>query len=206
MSTALYSPEECLHRARTVLQKQGGISDKEWLEVAPLLKIKNVGNKHSLQEAGAVVDKHYFQLNGLVRFFYLTPNGKESNKAFYGGGHLIGSLSAIILNEPSRYAIETLEPCQLVEFPTAIMRPRYSDTGGWQQHFSYCCQTMLIRNERREAELLTLSAKDRFLQFASNFPDYMQRIPQYHIASYLGITPVALSKYKNEWLKDLPLN
>ena len=47
-----------------------------------------------------------------------------------------------------------------------------------------------------------MTAKQRFLQFVRNFPDYLERIPQYHIASYLGITPVALSKYKKQWLKD----
>jgi CRP-like cAMP-binding protein len=55
---------------------------------------------------------------------------------------------------------------------------------------------MLIRNERREAELLTMTTKQRFLQFNRNFSEHQGGIPQYNIASYLGITPEALSNYK----------
>jgi CRP-like cAMP-binding protein len=61
---------------------------------------------------------------------------------------------------------------------------------------------MLIRNERGETELLTMTAKQRFLQFNRNFSEYHGRIPQYHIASYLGITPAALSKHKKQWLSS----
>ena len=129
-------------------------------------------------------------------------DGKELNKGFYGENHFVGSLSSIILNEPSRFFVETLEPCTLVKFPHSRFNTIKGKYLGWERLFNHCCQLMLVRNERREAELLINSAKERFLQFIRNFPGYINRIPQYHIASYLGITPVALSKYKNQWLQD----
>lgn len=174
----------------------------QWEAIKPYLAVKEVAAKHCLQAVGTRSTHHYFIVEGLVRFYYLTPEGKELNKAFYKKDHIVGSLSAVILNEPCRFAIETLEPSVLVEIDLAALRISTLDTPAWERLLSYSYQMMLIRNERREAELLTMTAKQRFQQFVRNFPDLLERIPQYHIASYLGITPVALSKYKQQWLED----
>jgi CRP-like cAMP-binding protein len=174
----------------------------EWESFLPCLAVKEVAAKHCLQVIGEKTTHHYFIAEGLVRFYYITPEGKELNKGFYKNNHIVGSLSAVILDEPCRFSIETLEPSILVEIDLSLMRALAPEMPSWQRLHLYSCQMMLIRNERREAELLTLTAQQRFQQFVRNFPDLLERIPQYHIASYLGITPVALSKYKQQWLQD----
>ena len=170
--------------------------------MTPYLRACNVAAKTSLQAIGAPVKQHYFLVKGLVRLYYITPEGKDINKGFYSEGHIVGNLSGLILNEPSRFGIETLEPCELIEMDLRDFPQLMQHCHGWAQLFNQSCQKMLIRNERREAELLTLSAKARFRQFVKNFGDDMERIPQYHIASYLGVTPAALSRYKHRWLDD----
>lgn len=184
------------------LQQWVGLSEADWQLMEAQLDVRQVGTRHRLQEIGQPVTQHYYIVSGLVRLFYLSPDGKELNKGFYSARHIVGNLSAVILDEASRFAIETLEPSTLVSFPFAGLMPLRERCVGWERLFNYGCQMMLVRNERREAELLTLSAKARFLQFVQNFPDYLERIPQYHIASYLGITPVALSRYKKQWLEE----
>ena len=191
---------ETLLAMRAELEKIAKITDTEWRKFSSVTKVLQVPEKYILQEAGQAVKHHHFLVDGLVRLFYTTPEGKDINKCFYGNNHIIGNLSAIILEEPSRFAIETLEPCTLVQFPIANLDTLSSN--GLERLFDYGCRMMLVRTERREAELLTMTAKQRFLQFIKNFPGYLDRIPQYHIASYLGITPVALSKYKKQWLES----
>jgi CRP-like cAMP-binding protein len=176
--------------------------EDQWARVSPYLSVKTVGAKLSLQAVGEKSTHHYFIVEGLVRFYYITPNGKEVNKGFYKKNHIVGSLSAVILDEPCRFGIQTLEPSVLVAIDLAAIRPISNGIPAWQRLHNYSCEMMLIRNERREAELLTMTTKQRFRQFMKNFPDLMERIPQYHIASYLGITPVALSKYKKKWLEE----
>lgn len=184
------------------LHQQFALSEQEWSSFLSEMSVSQVESKHLLQAAGQSVTHFYFLVEGLVRFYYVTPDGKELNKAFYGEKNIVGSLSALILNETCRFSVETLEPSTLVKLPYDSTGDIWQKSPGWQNVFNRCCQLMLVRNERREAELLTLSTKQRFLQFVQNFPDYLDRIPQYHIATYLGITPVALSKYKNQWLSE----
>ncbi|OUS28386.1 hypothetical protein A9Q99_12760 [Gammaproteobacteria bacterium 45_16_T64] len=197
--------EEALAQDRMYqyLHQQFDMTEAEWSKYAAGMSVINVDAKFILQEAGQRVTKFYFLVEGLVRFYYVTPEGKELNKGFYAENNIVGSLSALIMNEDCRFYVETLEPCCLVELPYSRDAAMWANSSEWQLVFNRCCQFMLVRNERREAELLTLSTKQRFLQFVQNFPEYLERIPQYHIASYLGITPVALSKYKNQWLSEL---
>ncbi|OUR97567.1 hypothetical protein A9Q81_12890 [Gammaproteobacteria bacterium 42_54_T18] len=173
----------------------------EWEMLRYHLTVKTVNEKYTLQPIGEKSTKNFFLVKGLVRYYYLTPEGKELNKGFYSSNHMVGSLSAAILDEPCRFGIETLEPCVLVELDLVGLRSCSERNPAWQRLYLHSCEMMLIRNERREAELLTMNAKQRFQQFVRNFPDYLERIPQYHIASYLGVTPVALSKYKKQWLE-----
>ncbi len=194
---------ELLAAVHRELRARVELSDADWARIEPHLQIQQTDAKQNLQSIGEPVSRHYFLLRGLVRFYYLSPEGKELNKAFYAEGSIVGNLSALILNEPSRFAIETLEPSLLVVFPFAPLKQLVSDCPGWDRLFNHGCQMMLLRNERREAELLTLSAAERFRQFVQNFPRALERIPQYHIASYLGITPEALSRFKRQWLLEV---
>ncbi|NIB43476.1 Crp/Fnr family transcriptional regulator [Pseudomaricurvus alkylphenolicus] len=192
----------CLDRMYRVVRDQVGFTSADWRLFAPFLNIREVDSRHILQATGESANNHHFVVRGLVRFFYITQEGKELNKGFYGEDYIVGSLSSVILNEPSRFSIATLEPCTLVELRLDQLQKLQGRCASWDRLFEYCCQMMLVRNERREAELLTLSAKERFQRFVHNFPGYIQRIPQYHIATYLGITPEALSRFKKQWLSE----
>ena len=202
MSNSQLNPASHLQKMYETLHTQSQITPEDWQQMVPHTQVRSVPAKYTLQSAGANTPKHHFLAEGLVRLFYTTPEGKELNKGFYGDGYIVGSLSALILNEPCRFAVETIEPSVVIELPIGQLKNLIEPGNGWDRLMNYSFQMMLVRNERREAELLTMTAKQRFLQFVRNFPDYLERIPQYHIASYLGITPVALSKYKKQWLKD----
>lgn len=193
---------DALDQMKKTLAQQVNLSVEDWEKIGHDLKVMEVPEKYLLQAAGKKVTHHYFVVSGLVRMYYPTAEGKELNKAFYGENYIVGNLSAPLLDEPSRFAVETLEPCVLVELPLMKVQKLSDLSPGWGRLLLRSYQMMMIRNERREAELLTMTAKQRFLQFVRNFPDYLTRIPQYHIASYLGITPVALSKFKKQWLEE----
>lgn len=179
-----------------------GMPVSEWQAMLPYLEVMQVPAKQLLQTIGRPVDTFHFIYQGLVRYYYLDDQGREMNKAFYKENWPVGNLSAVIMNEPSRFNIATLEPSTLVRYSFRQTQAMMPANPSWQRLFDRSCQLMLVRNERREAELLSCSTRERYLQFIKNFPDLCQRIPQYHIASYLGITPVALSKYKKQWLQQ----
>lgn len=190
---------ELMHR---VFSNKMGISQAEWDVLKTCLTVHRYPARHYLLKVGELAKSQYFVASGLVRLYYLGIDGKEYIKGFYCENIMVGNLSAMIMDEPSRFAIETLEPCVLIELESK------EDYGPALQPFVdrlllHHYRSLLVRNERREASLLTMSAKERFLHFVRTFPGDINRIKQYHIASYLGITSVALSREKRQWLSEL---
>lgn len=195
-----YNVSDVISSMYETLCRKIGISAADWEVMKNYLRVVQVPAKYCLQNIGEPVKYHYFMTSGLVRLYYITSDGKDINKGFYSEGAIAGNLSGLILGEPSRFGIDTIESSVLVELDLSNFETLMATCPGWATMFHYSCERMLIRNERREAELLTMSAQERYLQFCKNFKHEIERIPQYHIASYLGITPVALSRYKKQWL------
>lgn len=167
------------------------------------LPLEHYPKGKTLLRAGTTNQQSYFLLSGILRFYYTTDEGQEFNKAFYSEQQIVGPLSATIIGEASRYSIEVIEACDVFVISESLFTDYMNKHLAWERLFSYCCQMMLVRNERREAELLLNTPKARYLQFVRNFPELVTRIPQYHIASYIGITPVALSRSRSDWEKEL---
>lgn len=92
-----------------------------------------------------------------------------------------------------------LETSEMVRMPITKIRAIREENALLNHLIIHSTIKTLARHERREAELLACSTQDLYIQFVRNLPDLQDRIPQYHIASYLGITPVALSRYKARW-------
>jgi len=137
----------------------------------------------------------YLIVEGVVRYYYLLPDGKEWNKTFFREGRLIGSLSALLNQSPSPFYIETLEPCLLYRIPIECI----DELPFFEQMLQRLTQELFLRNESREAVLLTGDAETRYQWLEENEPWLLTRgIPQYHLASYLGMDAVSLSRLKNK--------
>jgi CRP-like cAMP-binding protein len=148
------------------------------------------------QRAGETSRHLAYVCSGLLRMFYSRADGKEFNKAFIRGGSWVGAVDALALGEPSRVGIQALAPTLLLTLPYEGFE-KLCDT---DLYFGRVGRKLLehvyIAKLRREASLLLDSAEDRYRQFLREFADIEQEIPDYQIASYLGITPVGLSRIK----------
>lgn len=137
-----------------------------------------------------------FVCSGLLRFYYLAEDGTESNKAFAAENDFAGPLAASYLDLPVIYGIQTLEPT------TMLVANYYDFVALFDEHPVFdrlgrrLAEWFLVRKELRTRSLLQHQAKDRYLTFKERFPQITERVPQYHIASYLGITEVTLSRLK----------
>jgi len=151
-----------------------------------------------LVRAGEYARHLYFIHSGLLRLFYTSTEGKERNKAFYGPGQATGAVSAAIAGTAAPFSIQALEPCLLVQ---ADLNQLYREAPG-QPELSRLLIELLadafIRNEQREAMLLTCSAEQRYQWLVDNEPELTRRLPQFHLASYIGVDAVSLSRLKRK--------
>jgi CRP-like cAMP-binding protein len=146
--------------------------------------------------AGEVSDELHLICQGLARYHYVTREGKDFNKNFVGEGMVAASLSSIKLGQPSPFGVEALEATRTLAVPGAFLRAALDEDGFWQRFGRVLMEGLALSRERREASLLLLSAEERYDEFMRVHGDLLERVPLYHVASYLGITPVALSRIR----------
>lgn len=174
------------------------ISDEAWNDLSAILNERKLDTGEHLCKLGEIPRNCYFIKFGVIRAYTLTPKGTEHNTSLFSSFHLTGSLSALILNKPSKIAYQALTNCEIIEGDYAdILKLCYKHT-----ELSRFLQTMLeyfyISLESRTIELATLTAKERYLNLLKRIPDIEKQIAQYHIASHIGITPIQLSRIKKD--------
>ncbi|RJX72258.1 Crp/Fnr family transcriptional regulator [Vibrio sinensis] len=175
---------------------QQGFSSDEINELTRLAKPLELPTRHILIEQGSLADLFYFVVDGLCHASYLTEQGKEFSKEFYWELDWIIGFESLIKQQPSAFLLETLTPCYLMCLPIETLKQ-------WRSinHPIYLklVEAQLMHKENKERFMLLYSAEQRYQLFCQHFPELEQRLSDYQIAAYLGITPVSLSRIKNRY-------
>jgi len=170
--------------------------------LATLAKPTNLAKGEYFLKSGDTPTSLAFVYSGLLRAFTTDVEGREYNKIFFAEGSFPAAMVALLTGEPSRFAIECLEDCQLLEINHAAYRQLLHESDDLKLfHIRYLEQNWIIEKERREVELVQADATDRYLAFLQRHPGLQERLPQYHIASHLGITPTQLSRIRKQILE-----
>ncbi len=191
----MIAPESLAEFFSGVLRPAGAeLSDPG--ELVEWLTLKEYKAKTPLVQAGQPWRRLFYVERGLVRLFYSDKDGREFNKGFFTEGHCMWPVAPRDRYFGVLFHIETIEESHLIEWDVDRMEA-YLDTKGYWQAFSlYYAQALLETKFQREHDLLTLSAKEHYQQLCRARPDWVSRIPDYHLASYLGVTSVQLSRLK----------
>lgn len=183
---------------RASFQQWSPLPDPQWNDLASIFHRREVPADSYLLHPGDEVYQLYFVAEGLLRIYYIDEEGAEANKSFPAEGGFAGPLATALLDLPSRYGIQALEDSVLLAaqynnyFELLEQHPAFDRLG------RKMLEWLLGRRELREQSLLQQSAKERYLDFVDQYSDIFNRIPQYHVASYLGITEVSLSRLRSQ--------
>jgi len=154
--------------------------------------------KQFLAEAGKNCKYQYFILEGSCYSYYINEKGDKNAIQFALEDYWITDASSYFTGKPAVFNIEALEPVRAVllnreNFDVLCMTYPLFD-----RFFRILLQNTLASLHYRIAKITSEDAKHRYREFSQQYPHFTQRIPQYLIASYLGITPPSLSRIRNE--------
>ena len=183
---------------KRIVDKMVHVPEAEWEHFVRHLSERTFERNDYLVRAGDVVRNFYFITKGLVRFFYCTEDGKEFNKHFAMENGFAGSFHSLILQEPCGFFIQALEKTETIVLPNRVLNEFYDRHACWERLGRKNAEQLVLIKEAREKELLLDSLDIRYQRFLQEFPGLADRIPQYHIASYLGVTDVALSRIRKK--------
>ncbi|MDG2448894.1 MAG: Crp/Fnr family transcriptional regulator [Saprospiraceae bacterium] len=145
-----------------------------------------------LQSAGANTDVSFFVKEGLLRSYTIDEKGKEHIFMFASKGWLIADIESQEFHQPAELFIDCLEDSEVVVFDKRCFKIANLTTDQLQRNTHLLSRRIAVL-QRRVLMLMSASARERYEQFLISYPDLPNRVPQRMIASYLGVTPQALS-------------
>lgn len=151
--------------------------------------------KH-LFRAGERDESVYFVRQGFLKAYYLTDDGRELVKSLLGPGATIGSMSATGERDVATYALVARTPCELLAIPCERLFAEARNDHAVAVQLLDFLSALARRKERREYELLCLSAPERHREALEAVATFGDAFSQADIAAYIGITPQALSRIK----------
>jgi len=149
-----------------------------------------------LAKEGEYSTKLTFLINGVVRAFYRNNEGNEYNKTFFTNSNFVGAYSSLVTGQKNLINIQCLTACTFQVADFGKITKLYDEYPKIERLARKLAETKFSIKEKREIELVTLDASERYEIFRKEHPNLENLIPQYHIASYLGITPTQLSRIR----------
>lgn len=168
-------------------------------------KIKRIQVKKGefLIKAGDICHHSFFVESGLLRYYSIDDKGKEHILHFAPEGWFLSDRESLYFNNPSHYFTEALEDSTVVMFEKDFFILFLEDTQAMALLNERLLQNHIRHLQKRITQLLSATAEERYLDFVSIYPDIMLRVPQWMVASYLGIAPESLSRVRkdlaNKW-------
>jgi CRP-like cAMP-binding protein len=175
---------------------RSGLDCEQAQRLAALFEPSAFDVGEAMARQGEPLETFWFIESGLVRFFYTREDGREFNKSFIGARTFCGALSAYLTDGIAPYGIEALEPTRAWATRYAWVAALYDEDPSFGRFARRWVERLALKKERRERALLEEDATTRYLHFVREYPDLSARIPQYHIARYIGVTEVSLSRIR----------
>lgn len=184
------------------LSHLSSIPDQSWKDFEPHLEIQELEKGAFFLQKGDRPVRVAFVLSGLLRSYYLTPEGEEYVKNFSKPGEFFSDYKSAILNEPSELFIDALEPTRLVSFSYDPLAELFDADPAWQRIGRKIAERYYLVREKHARDLLMLNGSQRYEAFKERFPYLVGQVPQRYIAQYLGISEVSLSRLRAKGHKN----
>lgn len=183
------------------LNSYGDVSFSTLSKLQKISKFRTVNANVQLDKFNKIPSKIYLLLSGTMRCYITSESGKEHNKNFFFPFSFAGSLTALIKKEPAKIVYETLSECKFYEIDFNQLMELAKNDNAISNLYSRLLEQVFIIYEKRQLELISMDASQRYQKLKEDIPNIDKLIPQYHIASYLSITPVQLSRIRKRLKK-----
>lgn len=180
------------------LEKFSQISDAEFEEVLKFFDTREVSKKENLLEEGQICRYHYFVLEGLLRKFYINEKGIEQTTEFAIETWWLTDNIAYEHKLPTEFHIQAVEKSRILYISQENQEKLLTAFPLLERYFRFVYQRAYAAAQMRVKYLFSLSKEEFYYELLRKHPDFVQRVPQYLIASFLGFTPEYLSEIRKK--------
>jgi len=174
------------------------LSDKDRTKLIPLFDPLEVKKNKHLFQSGNIAKYVYFIEMGCVRQYYINNNGEERTIYFKVEGGWASELVSFLDNTPTELNLQALEDCKLQIINQKNWIYAVTRISSFTMGFIRAQQDTNYMLKKRLAEATVETPEEKYLRFIKEEPLLLQRLPLYHIASYLAMTPETLSRIRKK--------
>ncbi|OIQ22582.1 MAG: cyclic nucleotide-binding protein [Flavobacterium sp. MedPE-SWcel] len=172
------------------------LTEEDVRELTDTLQIKEVNKKEHLLKAGEVCCNNYFIIKGCFRLYLITDKGAEQIVQFGIENWWITDYVSLKSGKPSEFYLQATEDAQVVVLNKAIEEELFAKIPQLERYFRLVLERAYSAQLIRIHYIFNLTGEEQYKIFNGEFPEFVQRVPQYMLASFLGITPESLSRLR----------
>lgn len=173
-------------------------SEEEVFILNKYLKHQQLKKKDFLLKQGQVSHSMFFVEKGCLRMFYFTPKATEQITQFAIDGWWMADYKSFMDGTPSEYMIQLIEKSSIVSIDRSGFETLLTEIPSLERYFRIVMQRAIAASQTRSKYLYEMTKEEFYVHFTTSFPEFVQRVPQYMIASYLGLTPEYVSELRKK--------
>lgn len=181
---------------RTHLEKFIKINAEDFEKIFSFFEVKVFAKKVNLLVEGQICKHNYFVLNGLLRKFFINEKGTEQITEFAIETWWMTDNISYEHKVPSEFYIQTVEKSEILVISSDAQEKLLEEFPVMERYFRFVYQRAYAANQMRVKYIFSLSKEDFYFNLLKKQPAFVQRVPQYLIASFLGFTPEYLSEIR----------
>jgi len=174
------------------------LADNEWYELSDFIYAVTLQKKEYFIRPGDEILKFGFIIKGILRTFFITDDAVEYTTSFCTENEIAMNYIISAKELPDEYFSQAVEDSIILVIDYENLLKLEEKNPKWNILKSKIIEYYYPLKIERERSLLATSAEERYLNFIENYSEIIDKIPQYQIASYLGITPIALSRIRKK--------
>ena len=178
------------------LGERGRFTDRELALVESLLVPRTLPAGDFLQRAGEVAKHAAFVASGCLRTYVIDAKGKEHIVQFAPETWWLADGVSLMSGTPSQYFVDAVEDSELLLLDGPSHQRLLNEVPGYAAAFQTGIQRHAAAKDQRIAAALSASAEERYQEFLKTYSSIAQRVPQFMLASYLGVSPETLSRIR----------
>jgi len=180
------------------INKQVSLTDKEELILLSKVNHRKYLKGQYIVQQGDVCKYSSFVISGCTKMFYMDNDGQEHILMFSIKDWWTSDIGSFITQTPADFNVQCIENTELIQISFEDTEELYFKIPKLERFFRKIIERALVASQKRIIRNFSLTAKERYRIFRELYPTMEQRIPQYMIASYLGVTKEFLSKIKSQ--------
>jgi len=181
---------------RAFFEAKGPLTDADFNLMRAVMTQKSLAAEEFLSRAGEVATHAAFITKGCLRSYTVDQKGKEHIVSFAPETYWLADAASLMAGQPSQYFFQAIEDTDVLLLDGVGHQRLVNEAPAYADAFRTGLQKHAAAKDRRIVSAMSAAAKDRYLEFLETYPSIVTRVPQWMLASYLGISPETLSRIR----------